>query len=90
VPIQERRSAYAELLNDQSRNSQPVVEESALLRDLIFVSQGIDGKMIKFDAEAKIFSMDPSVSKEFTCIKCSLDWTVLGRPASLPNHAFPL
>ncbi|KAK3813111.1 MAG: Spc98 family-domain-containing protein [Benniella sp.] len=62
VPTQERRSAYAELLNDQSRNSQPVVEESALLRDLIFVSQGIDGKMIKFDAEAKIFSMDPSVN----------------------------
>lgn len=64
TPSQGGSTAYADLLNDQSRNSQPEVEESTLLRDLIFVSQGIDGKMIKFDAEAKIFSIDPDVSKE--------------------------
>lgn len=37
------------------------VEESALLRDLIFVFQGIDGKMVKFGAESGTCSIDPSV-----------------------------
>ncbi|KAG0332525.1 Gamma-tubulin complex component 3 [Podila horticola] len=36
------------------------VEESALLRDLIFVFQGIDGKMVKFGAESGTCSIDPS------------------------------
>lgn len=63
-PSQGGKTGYADLLSDKSRNAQSEAEESALLRDLIFVSQGIDGKMIKFDAEAKIFSIDPDVSKE--------------------------
>lgn len=37
------------------------VEESAILRDLIFVFQGIDGKMVKFGAESGTCSIDPSV-----------------------------
>ncbi|KAG0356499.1 Gamma-tubulin complex component 3 [Podila minutissima] len=36
------------------------VEESAILRDLIFVFQGIDGKMVKFGAESGTCSIDPS------------------------------
>ncbi|KAG0033066.1 Gamma-tubulin complex component 3 [Podila clonocystis] len=36
------------------------VEESALLRDLIFVFQGIDGKMVKFGAESGTCSIDPA------------------------------
>ncbi|KAI8363595.1 Spc98 family-domain-containing protein [Mortierella sp. GBAus27b] len=62
LPSQERRPAYADLLDDQRANGQSEVEETALLRDLIFVSQGIDGNMIKFDANAKIFSIDSSVN----------------------------
>lgn len=41
------------------------VEESALLRDLIFVFQGIDGKMVKFGAESGTCSIDPSVRDVF-------------------------
>ncbi|KAK5827942.1 Spc98 family-domain-containing protein [Linnemannia elongata] len=36
------------------------VEESVLLRDLIFVFQGIDGKMVKFGAESGTCTIDPS------------------------------
>ncbi|KAI1314677.1 Gamma-tubulin complex component 3 [Mortierella claussenii] len=54
-------SLYTNLLNDPSRRTHPEVEESALLRDLIFVFQGIDGKMIKFDAESGTCSIDPTV-----------------------------
>ncbi|KAG0327927.1 Gamma-tubulin complex component 3, partial [Podila humilis] len=35
------------------------VEESAILRDLMFVFQGIDGKMVKFGAESGTCSIDP-------------------------------
>lgn len=41
------------------------VEESALLRDLIFVFQGIDGKMVKFGAESGTCSIDSSVRDMF-------------------------
>ncbi|KAI8605941.1 Spc98 family-domain-containing protein [Dissophora ornata] len=62
IPSQLRTTAYADLLNDQNKSGQPEVEESALLRDLIFVFQGIDGKMIKFGAESGTCSIDPSVN----------------------------
>ncbi|KAG0314037.1 Gamma-tubulin complex component 3 [Dissophora globulifera] len=55
-------TAYTNLLNDQSRYAQPEVEESALLRDLIFVFQGIDGKMIKFGTESGTCSIDHSAN----------------------------
>jgi gamma-tubulin complex component 3 len=35
-------------------------DESVLLRDLMFVFQGIDGKMIKFGAESGTCTIDPS------------------------------
>ncbi|KAF8952057.1 Gamma-tubulin complex component 3 [Haplosporangium bisporale] len=48
--------------NDQGRHQgkEQEVEESALLRDLMFVFQGIDGKMVKFGAESGTCSIDPS------------------------------
>ncbi|KAG0352909.1 Gamma-tubulin complex component 3, partial [Gamsiella multidivaricata] len=62
IPSQSRTTAYANLLNDQIRNGQQEVEESALLRDLIFVFQGIDGKIVKFGAESGACAIDPSVN----------------------------
>ncbi|KAF9100965.1 Gamma-tubulin complex component 3 [Mortierella sp. GBA35] len=60
-------SASATLLSGdpQASNSTHTtgeVEESALLRDLIFVFQGIDGKMIKFGAESGTCTIDPSLN----------------------------
>ncbi|KAF9104577.1 Gamma-tubulin complex component 3 [Mortierella sp. AM989] len=57
------KTAYMNLINEQSRSGhQPEVEESALLRDLIFVFQGIDGKMIKFGEESGTCIIDQSVN----------------------------
>ena len=61
----EASSAYATLLSGdpQASNSTPrEVEESALLRDLIFVFQGIDGKMVKFGVESGTCTIDPSLN----------------------------
>lgn len=64
-----REAAQGILGNQLNRSSESnEVEESALLRDLIFVFQGIDGKMIKFGAESGTCSIDPSVGDS-----CSLD-----------------
>ncbi|KAF9207903.1 Gamma-tubulin complex component 3 [Haplosporangium sp. Z 27] len=54
-------TAYSNLMNENVRSGQlPEVEESALLRDLIFVFQGINGKMIKFEVESNTFEIDQS------------------------------
>ncbi|KAF9169018.1 hypothetical protein BGX21_003319 [Mortierella sp. AD011] len=56
-------TAYMNLMNEQARNGQQRdVEESALLRDLIFVFQGINGKMIKFEEESGTYVIDPSIN----------------------------
>ena len=39
-----------------------VVPESALLRDLIFIFQGIDGQYIKFDTNTGEYAMDSQVN----------------------------
>ncbi|KAF9932969.1 Gamma-tubulin complex component 3 [Mortierella alpina] len=58
---QSREAAHGTPRNYLNRISEgDEVEESALLRDLIFVFQGIDGKMIKFGAESGTCSIDPS------------------------------
>ncbi|KAG9070576.1 Gamma-tubulin complex component 3 [Linnemannia hyalina] len=48
--------------SQHSTNSSNVheMEESVLLRDLMFVFQGIDGKMVKFGAESGTCTIDPS------------------------------
>ncbi|KAF9969800.1 Gamma-tubulin complex component 3 [Actinomortierella ambigua] len=38
------------------------VEESALLRDLMFVFQGIDGKMVRFDSDSGTCVIDPDAN----------------------------
>ncbi|KAF9410504.1 Gamma-tubulin complex component 3 [Podila epigama] len=43
-----------------SSNEQEEVPESALLRDLMFVFQGIDGKMVKFGSQTGTCIIDPS------------------------------
>ncbi|KAF9193806.1 Gamma-tubulin complex component 3 [Haplosporangium sp. Z 767] len=59
--VQPKDSAYTHLLNDQNADPEErEVDEADLLRDLIFVFQGIDGKMIKFGAESGTCSIDPS------------------------------
>ncbi|KAF9434937.1 Gamma-tubulin complex component 3 [Entomortierella beljakovae] len=56
------KSAYLNLVDEQGRNGQqPEIEESALLRDLIFIFQGIDGKLIKFGSEPGTCEIDSSV-----------------------------
>ncbi|KAF9360428.1 Gamma-tubulin complex component 3 [Mortierella sp. AD094] len=56
-------TAYMNLINEQVKSGQQrEVEESALLRDLIFVFQGINGKMINFEAESGTFAIDPSIN----------------------------
>ncbi|KAG0213595.1 Gamma-tubulin complex component 3 [Mortierella sp. GBA30] len=58
---QPKTTANMSLMNVMSRISDDKeVEESALLRDLIFVFQGIDGTMIKFGAASGKCSIDPS------------------------------
>ncbi|KAF9306513.1 Gamma-tubulin complex component 3 [Mortierella antarctica] len=63
-PQSHRSGGYvgSSLGGDQGRpvEEHEEVEESAILRDLIFVFQGIDGKMVKFGAESGTCSIDPS------------------------------
>ncbi|KAF7728906.1 Gamma-tubulin complex component 3 [Apophysomyces ossiformis] len=51
-----------ERLRDSSDTSAPDLPESALLRDLIFIFQGIDGRYIKFDPSIDDYTMDCSVN----------------------------
>jgi hypothetical protein len=37
------------------------IPEAALLRDMIYVFQGIEGKLIQLNAERDIFVVDPQV-----------------------------
>ncbi|KAF8949032.1 Gamma-tubulin complex component 3 [Haplosporangium gracile] len=48
--------------NNNSNSNVHEVEESVLLRDLMFVFQGIDGKMVKFGSESGTCTIDPSFS----------------------------
>ena len=52
------------LLIGQSPTAQtahPTISESMLLRDVIYVFQGIDGKYVKYDASVDSFVVDVEV-----------------------------
>ncbi|GJJ70814.1 gamma-tubulin complex component 3 [Entomortierella parvispora] len=64
IPPQSSRAApYTNLLNEQARNpQQQEVAEAVLLRDLIFIFQGINGKSIKFGTESGSCVIDSSLN----------------------------
>ncbi|KAI7848139.1 Spc98 family-domain-containing protein [Circinella umbellata] len=58
--LEKAREAYQNSISNSGY--EPVVPESALLRDLIFIFQGIDGQYIKFDTNTGEYAMDSQVN----------------------------
>ncbi|KAI9495284.1 Spc98 family-domain-containing protein [Zychaea mexicana] len=60
VQLEKAREMYQSSLSNSEY--EPVVPESELLRDLIFIFQGIDGQYIKYDSNSDVYAMDSQIN----------------------------
>ncbi|KAI9270462.1 Spc98 family-domain-containing protein [Phascolomyces articulosus] len=77
VQLEKAREAFQNSVSNSGY--EPVVPESALLRDLIFIFQGIDGQYIKYDSHNQEYVMDsqanvPQPTKDLVYRLTEIGW----------------